>query len=119
MLEAIWQKGEATADEVRQALAPQHSLKDSTIRTVLRRLERRGYVNHRLEGRTFVYRADVPPQRVAARAVRQIIDRFCSGSVEQFLLGMVDEKVLSAKQIDRLARKTEGAQNRKTVRRRT
>ena len=42
---------------------------------------------------------------LAARAVRNIIDRFCAGSVEQFLAGMVDEKVLSADQLDRLARK--------------
>jgi predicted transcriptional regulator len=46
----------------------------------------------------------VPQRSVAARAVQQIIDRFCSGSVEQFLVGMVDEKVLSIEEIRRLAR---------------
>ena len=76
-------------------------------------------MSHRLEGRAFLYRAELPRQRVAAYAVRQIIDRFCSGSVEQFLVGMVDEKVLSAKQIARLTRKSEGTATRKTVRRRT
>jgi hypothetical protein len=45
------------------------------------------------------------PKRVAAHSVRQIIDRFWSGSVEQFLTGMVDEKILTRSEIARLARK--------------
>jgi len=52
-----------------------------------------------------VYRARIPASGVAARAVRHIIDRFCSGSVEQFLVGMVDEHVISRQEINRLARK--------------
>ena len=75
------------------------------MRTLLRRLESRGYVSHRLEGKTFVYEATMAPKRVAAHSVRQIIDRFWSGSVEQFLTGMVDEKILTPAEIARLARK--------------
>jgi predicted transcriptional regulator len=52
-----------------------------------------------------MYRAQVPPRSVAARAVQQIIERFCSGSVEQFLIGLVDERVLSIQEIERLAQK--------------
>jgi predicted transcriptional regulator len=105
ILNALWARGPASADEVREALLPKHPLKDSSIRTLLRRLEARGYVTHSVEGKGFVYRAAVRPRRMAALAVQQIIQRFCSGSVEQFLLGMVDEKVLSAEEIQRLARK--------------
>lgn len=75
------------------------------MRTLLRRLEERGYVSHRLEGKLFLYQAEVHPRSVAARAVEHIIQRFCSGSVEQFLVGMVDEKVLTMDQIRRLAKK--------------
>ena len=105
ILEFIWSTGPATAEQVREALRPLHTLKDPTVRTLLRRLEARGYLSHRVEGKVFVYRAEVPRQSVAARAVQHIIDRFCSGSVEQFLVGMVDEKVLSIEEIQRLARK--------------
>jgi predicted transcriptional regulator len=52
-----------------------------------------------------VYEAGVPSQRVAAGAVRHIIRRFFAGSVEQLIVGMVDEKVLSAEDLERLARK--------------
>ena len=105
ILDFIWSKGAATSEQIREALLPEHPLKDPSVRTLLRRLEERGYLSHRLEGKVFVYRARVQPQGVAARAVQQIIDRLCSGSVEQFLVGMVDENVLSMKQIQRLARK--------------
>jgi BlaI family penicillinase repressor len=105
ILDFIWTNGPSTAEQVREAVRPRHPLKDSSVRTLLRRLESRGYVTHRIEGKVFLYRAQVQARRIAARAVRQIIDRFCSGSVEQFLVGMVDEKVLSIDEIQRLARK--------------
>lgn len=75
------------------------------MRTLLRRLEARGYVTHRVEGKVFMYQAGIPSQRVAASAVRHIIRRFFSGSVEQLLVGMVDEKVLSVEELERLTRK--------------
>jgi predicted transcriptional regulator len=105
ILDFIWSAGTATSEDVRRALRPRYPLKDSSIRTLLRRLEARGYLSHRLEGKVFVYRARVPALSVAARAVQHIIDRFCAGSAEQFLIGMVDEEVLSIRQFERLARK--------------
>jgi predicted transcriptional regulator len=105
ILDQLWSSGPATADQIREALLPGHRLKDSSVRTLLRRLESRGYVSRRLDGRTFVYEATIAPKRVAAHSVRQMIDRFWSGSVEQFLTGMVDEKMLTRAEIARLARK--------------
>jgi predicted transcriptional regulator len=105
ILEFIWSAGPATAEQLRDGLRPRHVLKDSSVRTLLRRLEARGYLRHRIEGKVFVYQATVPPRSIAARAVQHIIERFCSGSVEEFLVGMVDEKVLSLEEIQRLARK--------------
>jgi predicted transcriptional regulator len=105
ILEVLWASGPSTADAIREALHSKHPLKDSSIRTMLRRLESRGYVSHEMEGKVFVYRAAMAPHRLAAKAVRHIIERLCAGSVEQFLLGMVDEKVLPAKEIQRLAKK--------------
>ena len=105
IMEILWTGGPATSEQVRRALRPRRPLKDSSVRTLLRRLEARGYVRHRLEGRVFVYRARVEPRTLAARAVRHIIDRFWAGSADQFLVGMVDEEVLSLREIHRLLRK--------------
>ena len=105
IVDFIWASGPSTAERVREGLAPGRKLKDSTIRTLLRRLEERGFLSHRVEGKVFVYETAVRPRSLAARSVQQIIERFWSGSAEQFLAGMVDEKVLTAAQIRRLAEK--------------
>jgi BlaI family transcriptional regulator, penicillinase repressor len=105
ILAFLWSEGPATAEQIRAALRARHPLKDSSVRTLLRRLEARGYVSHEIAGATFIYRAEVHAARVAARAVRQIIDRLCAGSVEQFLVGMVDEHVIPRQELERLARR--------------
>lgn len=98
-----------TADQVREALQPSRDLKDSTVRTLLRRLEARGLLTHRVEGRVFVYAAAVRRRRLAARTVQQVIERFWAGSTEQFLLGMVDEKVIEPAILEKLARRVKKA----------
>jgi len=108
ILRFIEAKGPVTADQVREGLLPDHPLKDSSVRTLLRRLEARGLVGHSLEGKTFLYRAEVASTSVAAAAVRRLIDGFWKGSAEQFLTGLVDEKVLSAADLRRLAKKVGG-----------
>jgi predicted transcriptional regulator len=80
-------------------------MKESTARTMLKRLEEKGYVKHRVDGRTNVYSGIDAPQSVAAKAVRQIIDRFCGGSVEQLLVGMVNDDVLDERELERLAQR--------------
>jgi BlaI family transcriptional regulator, penicillinase repressor len=104
-LDFVWEHGPVSADEVRQALQPKYPLKDPTVRTILRRLEARGYIAHRTEGKVFMYRAKLHSRSIAAKVVGNIIKRFCAGSAEQFLLGLVDENVLSMDEIQRLARK--------------
>ncbi len=105
VMDYLWTQGSATAEACREALATTRPMKDSTIRTVLRRLEEKGYLTHEIEGRTFIYRPCDQRQNVAVRAVKNIIDRFCGGSAEALVLGMVDNAVLDRKQFERLARK--------------
>ena len=93
ILSIVWRNAEITADQAREELG--RPLKDSTIRTVLRRLEEKGYLKHSVEERTFIYRPAQSRQRVAGRAVKRIVDWFCEGSVEALLVGMVDSKVLN------------------------
>ncbi len=105
VMDYIWTHGPASSEVCREGLASSRRMKDSTIRTVLRRLEEKGYLTHHIQGRTFIYKASDVRQNVAVRAVKGIIDRFCGGSAEQLVLGMVDNAVLNRKQLERLARK--------------
>jgi BlaI family penicillinase repressor len=106
VLRTVWQAGQASAEQVRERLhAAGRVLKESTVRTVLRRLEEKGYLAHTVEQRTFIYRAAADDRSVAGRAVQRIVDRFCGGSVEALLVGMVDAEVLSGRELERLAAK--------------
>jgi BlaI family transcriptional regulator, penicillinase repressor len=105
VMDYLWTHGPCSSEACREGLAAVRPMKDSTIRTVLRRLEEKGYLTHEIDGRTFVYKASDARQNVAVRAVKSIIDRFCGGSAEQLVLGMVDNAVLDRKQLERLARK--------------
>ena len=116
VMNVVWERGAATADDVRTALVRSQPMKDSTVRTILRRLEEKGYVEHSVEGHTFRYTPKVDPQNVASNAVRGIIERFCDGSVENLLVGMVDSELVSAEKLKGLAEKiakAEAAQKRK------
>lgn len=103
LLAILWQHGEMTAFAVRQQVA--RDLKDATIRTVLRRLEEKDYVDHTVVNGTFVYRARETPESAAASAVHDIVQRYCGGSLERMLLGLVDSGLVSADQLKTLAGK--------------
>src|SRR6185312_8336455 len=103
VLHLVWQHGSCTADAVQKALS--RPLKESTVRTVLKRLEEKGHLTHPVDNRTFIYKAADTRGRAAARAVKRIVDRFCGGSVEEVLVGLIDTKVLDRRELQRLADK--------------
>ena len=103
LLTILWQHGEMTAFAVRQQLA--RELKDATVRTVLRRLEEKGYVTHAVVSGTFIYQAKDTRETAAASAVQDIVQRYCDGSLERFLSGLVDAGVVSPQQLKLLAGK--------------
>ena len=103
VMQLVWTAGEITAEQVREQLT--RNAKESTVRTVLRRLEEKGFVAHRVDGRTFIFRAVEARQQVAARAVKRIVDWFCNGSVDDVLVGMADARMLEPGTLERLAKR--------------
>jgi BlaI family transcriptional regulator, penicillinase repressor len=113
ILDYVWAHPGCTAEACREGMASQRALKDSTIRTILRNLETKGYVTHDVDGRTFLYRAVDTKRNVAVQAAKQLIDRFCGGSVEELLVGLVDNQLLEPKQLRRLAEKIASRKEKK------
>jgi predicted transcriptional regulator len=107
VMDFLWSNGPATAEAVRAGIGGARPLTDSTIRTVLRRLEAKRYVEHTAEDRQFIYAGVRQPRKVAAEAVRDILKRFCRGSMEELLAGMVDHRVVKSSELRRLAEKIE------------
>jgi BlaI family penicillinase repressor len=108
VMNIVWTHGPLSSEGIREKL--DRKLKETTVRTVLRRLEGKGYVTHVVENRAFIYAAAEPRQRVAVRAIQRIVDWFCDGSVDEVLVGMVDAKMVDRKQIDRLLEVVEQAE---------
>ena len=102
VMQAVWDGGTCTVEAVHLIVSRKRNLKETTTRTLLRRLEHKGYLKHESDGRAYIYRAVEPARTFAARAVRQIIDRFCQGSVEELVSGMVEAKVLNKGDLDQL-----------------
>jgi BlaI family transcriptional regulator, penicillinase repressor len=107
VMRLVWAHAPITAELVRERL--DRRLKESTVRTVLRRLEEKGFVSHSIEGRTYIFRPRHDRGRVAAKAVRRIADWFCDGSIEEVLVGIVDAKMLGKEQLEVLSAKIEAA----------
>jgi predicted transcriptional regulator len=106
-MQLIWTDGPMTAELVRERLS--RTLKESTVRTVLRRLEDKGYLGHTVDQRTFIFHATEARHHVAAKAVKRIVDWFCNGSMEEVLVGMVDSALLDDRQLQALAARLEQA----------
>ena len=103
ILRVIWKRKRATAENVREDLG--RGLKESTVRTVLHRLEQKGYLKHSIDNRTYIYEAARAPRHVAAMAIKRIVDWLCDGSMEELLVGMVDTDVVDHKELKKLSDK--------------
>ena len=97
LMEVLWERGSATAAEVRDALADE--LAYNTVLTILRRMEEKGYVGREEEGRAHRYFPRVEREQVRRSAVRRVLDRLFSGSPELLLNHLVSERKLSEEQI--------------------
>ncbi len=111
VMQIVWALGPITAEDVRTQVKSR--LKESTVRTVLRRLEDKGFLTHTVVGRTYLFAAAEDRPKVAARAVKRVVDWFCQGSVDEVLVGMVDADMLSEKQLAMLSAKIEAAKKGK------
>lgn len=108
LVDLVATRGPVSADQVRERLAATHPLTDSSVRTLLRRLESRGLVKHTVKGKVFLYSAEATSTRVTARTVRTLIDRVWAGSGDRFLTTLLDEHVLAPADLERALRKIRG-----------
>jgi predicted transcriptional regulator len=81
-LKALWGIGEGTVRDVRDAMVGNRNLAYTTVMTVLDRLEKRGGVSRKKQGRSFIYVPKLSREELRKFAVKEVVDRFFDGSVE-------------------------------------
>jgi predicted transcriptional regulator len=104
IMQFLWERGEASAGEVRAALRSRRELAHTTVSTMLRRLENKGIVQHRVEGREFRYAPAVEParvQRTVMSGLQDLLDRLFEGDVAHAVSHLLEESEVDA---DGLAR---------------
>ena len=96
----LWRRGEATAAEVHTALEAERGLAPTTIATMLRKMEDKGVVDHRVDGRQFIYRPTVSEAEVRRSMVDELVDRVFAGDPAALVTHLLAEHSVEPEEID-------------------
>jgi BlaI family transcriptional regulator, penicillinase repressor len=100
LMAVLWDKGQATVADVVAALRPRATY--STVQTILRILEGKGYVRHEKEGRAFVYRPVVDQRQARRRALSHLISRLFNNSPSLLVLNVLEDEQIEASELERV-----------------
>jgi BlaI family penicillinase repressor len=104
IMKVLWERGPASVAEVQAWLEGGASFAYTTVATMLRKMEARGLVRHKSEGRRFVYRAAVEPEAVSRALVDDLIDRVFGGRLKDAVSHLLDVRDVSSEELGQLER---------------
>ncbi|NII11056.1 BlaI/MecI/CopY family transcriptional regulator [Oleiagrimonas sp. C23AA] len=113
ILEVLWSREEATAREVTDVLSESKAVAFTTVQTMLKILDDKGFVTHRSEGRAFVYRPLISRLQARNLALRKLIGEFFNGSPQALAQHLLQEHRLDLAELDELQEKVDAASARK------
>jgi predicted transcriptional regulator len=102
LMKILWRRGESAVNDLVAAMPDGEPLAYNSVLTTIRILEQKGYVDHRQEGRAFVYRPTVAEDEASRSEVRHLMSRFFGNSREQLLLSLLGDEEISAEELLRL-----------------
>jgi BlaI family penicillinase repressor len=105
----LWQKDAATVADVVRALSTKRPVTYSTVQTLLRILEAKGYVAHEKIARAFLYRPLVDERQARRRALRHLVSRLFEGSPSLLVLNVLDDEELDPAELQRVKQLIEHA----------
>lgn len=102
IMNVLWERQSATVHEVLEALPAKPALAYNSVLTIIRILEKKGYVKHVKDKRAHVYLPLVDRKDATRFEVRHLVSRFFGNSNEQLLLNVLEETTIDAEEVDRL-----------------
>jgi predicted transcriptional regulator len=102
LMKILWQHGESAVTDLVASLPKSEPLAYNSVLTTIRILEQKGYVDHRQEGRAFVYRPCVAEQEASRSEVRHLMSRFFGNSRERLLLSLLGDEEIAPEELQRL-----------------
>ena len=109
LMAVLWRKGRATVGEVVTALKARRSPTYSTVQTMLRILESKGYVAHEKSGRAFVYRPLIDQKAAQRSALSHLVSRLFDGSPSLLVLNVLEDEQIAPAELERLKKLIETA----------
>jgi BlaI family penicillinase repressor len=104
IMQVLWSRSEATVADVHQSLAAEANFAYTTVATMLRKMEVRGLLKHRLESRSFIYRANVAADEVTRSMADHLVDRLFEGSLADTMNHLLSTREVSREELTRLER---------------
>lgn len=102
LMKVLWARGESSVADLVAACSDEAPLAYTSVLTTVRILEQKGYVNHRQEGRAFLYKACVAEEEASRSEVRHMLQRFFGNSRERLLLSLLGDEDITAEELRRL-----------------
>ncbi len=102
IMHVLWERGEATVSDTREALKPGRALAHTTVGTMLAKMEEKGYVRHRTDSRVNVYRAAIRQDQVKKSMVTDLADRLFQGDVTQMVCHLLDSREITSENLAEL-----------------
>jgi len=113
LMKLLWQRGESAVGDLVAAMPEAEPLAYNSVLTTIRILEQKGYVDHRQEGRAFIYKACVAEHEASRSEVRHVLSRFFGNSREQLLLSLLGDDEISLTELQRLKEAIQSAEETK------
>ena len=102
IMDIVWELGELSASDVRGILEQRRQVARNTVRTLMERMEEKGWLKHRVDGRTYLYQAAHPQESTIGQKVVEVLDNVCGGSPESLMAALLDYRGLSTNELDRI-----------------
>ena len=115
VMEVIWDSREAGVLEVTRILNKQRPVARNTVRTLMDRMEEKGWLTHRVEGRSYLYSATVPREESLGQRVMDMVDKACGGDPEKLMLALVQYRGLSDEETKRIGQMLDQARKKQSA----
>jgi BlaI family transcriptional regulator, penicillinase repressor len=109
IMNVLWQRGSATVHEVLESMPSKPALAYNSVLTIVRILEKKGYIKHVKDRRAHVYTPQVQREDATRSEVKRLVSRFFSDSHELLVLNILEDKSLDAEELDRVRQLLEGS----------
>ncbi|MBZ5582141.1 MAG: BlaI/MecI/CopY family transcriptional regulator [Acidobacteriia bacterium] len=104
IMKVVWERDSTTVRDVYEALLERRKVAYTTVMTMMKILEQKGYLKKKLADRAYVYRPAQPKRQVIGDMVREFVNRVFNGSAEPLLVHLVDDHQLSPEDLEEIAR---------------